>query len=150
MLTVKTDMDKFILHERLGNDTVEVMDLRVCRVLLMNDSRFPWLILVPMRPGIVELHELSKEDRAVLIEETACASRAISAAFTPDKINIGSLGNLVSQLHVHVVGRKKTDRAWPGPVWGSGHSVPYSPELLEKTLSALRSALRKELSSHTS
>ncbi|CAG1065861.1 ATP adenylyltransferase [uncultured bacterium] len=140
-------MDKFILHERLVNDTVEVMDLRVCRVLLMNDSSFLWLILVPMRPGVTELHELSKEDRGVLIEETASASAAISAAFSPDKINIGSLGNLVSQLHVHVVGRKKTDRAWPGPVWGSGPSVPYSPELLEKTLFALRAALRKELSS---
>jgi diadenosine tetraphosphate (Ap4A) HIT family hydrolase len=142
-------MNNFILHERLGNDTVEVMDLRVCRVLLMNDSSFLWLILVPMRQGVTELHELSKEDRAALIEETACASRAISAAFNTDKINIGSLGNLVAQLHVHVVGRKKTDRAWPGPVWGSGPSVPYSPELLEKTLSALRAALLKELASAT-
>lgn len=140
-------MDKFSLHVRLVNDTAEIMDLSLCRVLLMKDSSFLWLILVPMRPGVTELHELSKEDRAVLIEETACASRAISAAFSPDKINIGSLGNIVSQLHMHVVGRKKTDRAWPGPVWGSGPSVPYSPELLEKTLSALRAALRKELRS---
>jgi diadenosine tetraphosphate (Ap4A) HIT family hydrolase len=136
-------MENFILHERLKNDTVEVIDLKLCRVLLMNDSHFPWLILVPMRPGATEVHELSKEDRITLIEEASAASRAISAAFSPDKINIGALGNLVPQLHVHVVGRAKNDRAWPGPVWGSGPAVPYTDEQLEKTLSILRKAIQE-------
>lgn len=136
-------MNKFILHERLINDTVEVLDLKLCRVLLMNDSSFPWLILVPMRPRVTEVHELSKEDRARLIEETASASRAVITAFSSDKINIGALGNLVPQLHVHVVGRTKTDRAWPGPVWGSGPAVPYTDERLEKALSILRKTLQK-------
>lgn len=138
-------MENFTLHERLKNDTVEVVDLVLCRVLLMNDSSFPWLILVPMREGATEVHELSKEDRITLIEEASLASSAISAAFSPDKINIGALGNLVPQLHVHVVGRTKNDRAWPGPVWGSGPAVPYSAEQLEQTLASLRSALSKEL-----
>ena len=138
-------MPDFTLHERLKNDTIEVMDLALCRVLLMNDSSFPWLILVPMRTGVTEVHGLTKEDRAVLIEETAAASRAISSVFSPDKINIGALGNLVPQLHVHVVGRTRKDRAWPGPVWGSGQGTPYVKEELEKTLSALKLALRKEI-----
>ena len=137
-------MENFILHERLKNDTIEVLDLKLCRVLLMNDSSFPWLILVPMRTGATEVHELSKEDRASLIEEMAAASRAISSAFSPHKINIGALGNIVPQLHVHVIGRKRTDRAWPGPVWGSGPGVPYSGEQLEKTLSTLRCSLQEE------
>ena len=138
-------MNNFTLHEKLKNDTFEVMDLDLCRVLLMNDSHFPWLILVPMRPSVTEVHGLSKEDRAALIEETAAASRAVSSVFSPDKINIGALGNMVPQLHVHVVGRTREDRAWPGPVWGSGQGTPYTRDELEKTLSALRLALRKEM-----
>lgn len=138
-------MENFLLHERLKNDTIEVIDLKLCRVFLMNDSSFPWIILVPMREGATEVHELSKEDRATLIEEASAASRAISAAFSPDKINIGALGNLVPQLHVHVVGRTRNDRAWPGPVWGSGPAVPYTTAQLEQTLSSLRSALSEEL-----
>lgn len=138
-------MNDFTLHERLKNDTIEVMDLGLCRVLLMNDASFPWLILVPMRPSVTEIHELSREDRALLIEEAAAASRAVSAAFTTDKINVGSLGNVVPQLHVHVVGRKRTDRAWPGPAWGSGPAVPYEPRLLEPTIDSVRAAILKEL-----
>lgn len=144
-MTFCTDhMPTFTLNERLKNDTFEVMDLALCRILLMNDASFPWLILVPMRPGVTEVHALSKEDRAALMEEAAAASRAISSVFSPDKMNIGSLGNLVPQLHVHVVGRKKADRAWPGPVWGSGEGRPYAKDELDSALSALRLALQKE------
>lgn len=138
-------MNNFTLHERLSSDTAAVIDLGLCRVLLMNDARYPWLILVPMRPSVTEVYELTKEDRALLIEETAAASRGISAAFTIDKINVGSLGNLVPQLHVHVVGRRRTDLAWPGPVWGSGPAMPYEPRLLGPTLDSIRAALLKEL-----
>lgn len=137
-------MQNFILHSRLQNDTIHVADLKLCRVLLMNDSSFPWLILVPMRPDVTEVHQLSKEDRAALMEEMAAASKAVSRAFSPDKINIGALGNLVPQLHIHIIGRNKTDRAWPGPVWGSGQAVPYSTEELEKRLSILRPVLAEE------
>lgn len=137
-------MQTFTLNERLKNDTFEVADLALCRVLLMNDASFAWLILVPRRPGVTEVHNLSKEDRIALIEEAAAASRAVVTVFSPDKINIGSLGNIVEQLHVHVVGRKKTDRAWPGPVWGAGQGRPYDGDELASVISALRRALEED------
>jgi diadenosine tetraphosphate (Ap4A) HIT family hydrolase len=116
----------FALHPTLARDTVEVTRLPLCRVLLMNDRRFPWLILVPEREGAREIHELSPADRAVLIEEIALASEALARAFRPDKLNVGALGNIVPQLHVHVVARTAGDPAWPGPVWGSGVAEPYA------------------------
>lgn len=108
----------------------------------MKDSSFPWLILVPQRPEVRELHDLSREDRAVFMEEIARVSEAIQSIFNPDKINLGALGNIVPQLHMHVIGRFKTDRAWPGPVWGSGEALPYSPEGLQTTLERFRVALK--------
>ncbi len=115
----------FTLHERLRADTLEITRLELSRVLLMNDSAFPWLILVPERDDITEIHALNEKDRALLIEEVALASQVIQQLYMPDKINIGALGNLVPQLHVHVVGRYAADRAWPGPVWGTGPAMPY-------------------------
>lgn len=97
----------------------------------MKDRRFPWLILVPEREGAREIYELAAEDRAALIEEVARVSEALARLFRPDKMNVGALGNVVPQLHVHVVARFAADAAWPGPVWGSGPSVPYSEEELK-------------------
>src|SRR5215203_1805505 len=119
------------LHPTLARDTVEVARLRLCRVLLMKDCRFPWLILVPEREGVREIHELSPADRAELIEEIAQVSEVLKRLFHPDKLNVGALGNVVPQLHVHVVARFATDPAWPGPVWGSGTAIAYAGELLE-------------------
>lgn len=130
----------FVLSSRLREDGAEVIGLGLCIVLLMKDRSFPWLVLVPQRDSVREMHELAKADRAVLMEEICVASGIISGIFKPDKINIGALGNLVPQLHVHVIGRFKTDRAWPGPVWGTGAMQPYSPEELQKTLLMLRDA----------
>lgn len=118
----------FILHQRLKEDAIEVTRLKLSRVLLMRDSSFPWLILVPERENISEIHELSMEDRAVLIEEISLASQVIERLYMPDKINVGALGNVVPQLHIHVIGRFRTDRAWPGPVWGTGPAEPYPDE----------------------
>ncbi len=120
-------MTDFALHPRLAADTVPVGDLPLCRVLLMDDARFPWLILVPRRPGLREVHDLPAAERAVLIEEVAAASRALDADARPDKLNVGALGNVVAQLHIHVVARFAADPAWPGPVWGSGPAQPYGP-----------------------
>lgn len=106
--------------------------LPLCRVLLMNDRRFPWLILVPERDSVREIHELSAADRAVLIEEIARASEVLKRLFQPDKLNVGALGNIVPQLHVHVVARTAADPAWPGPVWGSGAAVAYQEKELEE------------------
>jgi diadenosine tetraphosphate (Ap4A) HIT family hydrolase len=130
----------FALHPTLARDTVEVARLPLCRVLLMKDRRFPWLILVPERDSVREIHELSAADRAVLIEEIAEASEVLKRLFQPDKLNVGALGNLVPQLHVHVVARTTTDPAWPGPVWGSGTPVAYQESELEAVRGRLAAA----------
>jgi len=116
----------FALHPTLAKDTVEVTRLPLCRVLLMNDRRFPWFILVPERESLREIHELPAAERSTLIEEIVQAGQVLVRLFQPDKLNTGALGNLVPQLHVHVVARFATDAAWPGPVWGSGAAVTYS------------------------
>ncbi|MDE1937433.1 MAG: HIT domain-containing protein [Alphaproteobacteria bacterium] len=115
----------FQLHERLAADTVFITDWPLSRLLLMNDVRFPWLILVPRRVGASEVFDLNPADRAVLQEEIYRVGKGLKAQTGCDKINIGVLGNMVPQLHVHVVARNKGDGAWPGPVWGSGPAIPY-------------------------
>ncbi|MHB2208952.1 HIT domain-containing protein [Methylobacterium sp. CM6257] len=119
-----TDSD-FSLDPRLAADTVEVGDLALCRVLLMDDARFPWLILVPRRPAITEIIDLSEADAAALWQEIRLATGVMQRLAKPDKVNVGALGNVVAQLHVHVVGRFRSDPAWPGPVWGFETRKPY-------------------------
>jgi diadenosine tetraphosphate (Ap4A) HIT family hydrolase len=128
----------FALDPRLAADTLEVGELTLCRVLLMNDSRFPWLILVPRRDNLSEIHELSPEERARLIDEAAFAGERLKALTGAKKINTAALGNMVSQLHVHVIARFDDDAAWPGPVWGVGKAAPYTPEEAAARLAALR------------
>lgn len=131
----------FVLHERLAADTVPLDDWPLCRVLLMNDASYPWLILVPRRADLKEIHDLDAGDRAQLTEEICRASRALQSRFQPDKINVGALGNLVPQLHVHVIARFRTDPAWPGPVWGKQPPVPYESGALQERMAALKAAL---------
>ncbi len=130
----------FALHSTLARDTAEVARLPLCRVLLMNDRRFPWLILVPEREGLREIHDLPPADRSTLIEEITRASQVLVHLFQPEKLNTGALGNLVPQLHVHVVARFTTDAAWPGPVWGSGAAVAYAAGDLEEIKARLARA----------
>jgi diadenosine tetraphosphate (Ap4A) HIT family hydrolase len=118
-----------------------VARLPLCRVLLMNDRRFPWLILVPERDAAREIHQLSPADRAALIEEIALGSGVLERLFQPDKLNVGALGNVVPQLHVHVVARAAGDPAWPGPVWGSGAAVPYGKDEIAEVRARLAAAL---------
>ncbi|HEY0834183.1 MAG TPA: HIT family protein [Azospirillum sp.] len=132
----------FRLHERLAADTTPVCTSGLCHVLLMDNRLWPWLILVPARADVVEIHHLDPADRARLIEEVARASEALEALFRPDKINVGALGNIVPQLHVHVIARTLGDPAWPGPVWGSGHAERYAPPEREERVAALRLRLR--------
>ncbi|MDB5511295.1 MAG: histidine triad protein [Enterovirga sp.] len=115
----------FTLDPRLAADTLAVGDLALCSVLLMDDARFPWLILVPRRDGATEITDLSAADSATLMEEIRIATGVMLALAKPDKVNVGALGNVVAQLHIHVVGRYRSDPAWPGPVWGSGSRIPY-------------------------
>jgi diadenosine tetraphosphate (Ap4A) HIT family hydrolase len=131
----------FELHPRLEADTVEVTRLALCRVLLLKDANYPWLVLVPARPEIREIHELSPKDRAILIEEMANASQHLQNLFKADKINVAALGNVVPQLHIHIIARFTTDAAWPKPVWGVVPAKEYEPSALEERLALLRKAL---------
>jgi diadenosine tetraphosphate (Ap4A) HIT family hydrolase len=131
----------FALDPRLAADTLAIGDLGLSRLLLMNDARFPWLILAPRRENISELCELDLADRAALVEEIAAVSEALRAAPGVDKINVGALGNVVRQLHVHVVARHVGDAAWPGPVWGAGAPQAYEPQQARKIAQSLRERL---------
>ncbi|MGH6828504.1 MAG: HIT domain-containing protein, partial [Rhizomicrobium sp.] len=111
-------MVTFALDARLENDSHFAADWPLSRLILMNDVRFPWLILVPRREGAVELTDLARADRLLLVEEMARAGNLLRALPAVAKLNFGALGNRVAQLHVHVVGRQEGDAAWPGPVWG--------------------------------
>ena len=111
---------RFTLHPQLAADTFPLAGWPLSLVLLMNDARFPWMILVPQRPDLRELHDLPANERAVLIEEIARAGRVMQAAFKAEKINTAALGNQVPQLHVHVIARFASDPAWPNPIWGVG------------------------------
>jgi diadenosine tetraphosphate (Ap4A) HIT family hydrolase len=131
----------FSLHPRLAADTAFVADWALSRVLLMNDARYPWLVLVPRRDGATELFDLERDDRAILMEEVSRAARGLKAMNGAAKINVGALGNLVKQLHVHVVARVPGDAAWPGPVWGQGIAMPYDAAGREAFLSRFRAWL---------
>jgi len=113
----------FALDPRLAADTRPVASLPLCDVLLMNDARYPWLILVPRRAGLVEIADLRDDEQAMLWQEVNRAAAALRAVAPCDKLNLGALGNIVRQLHVHVVARVEGDAAWPGPVWGNGQAV---------------------------
>lgn len=132
---------EFHLHPRLQEDALEVGDLPLCRVLLMNDARYPWLILVPRIGDAREIIDLDSDDRCRLMEEIAVASAVMREIFEPEKLNVAALGNRVSQLHVHVIARYATDGAWPDPVWGKGSAEPYKTGQVHATLKALREAL---------
>ena len=115
----------FILNPRLEADTLHVAEWPLCLVRLMNDATYPWLILVPKRHGVTEIHELDETDRHLLADEIAQASHRLQIATNAFKINIAALGNVVPQLHVHVIARYQDDPAWPAPVWGRAPAVPY-------------------------
>jgi diadenosine tetraphosphate (Ap4A) HIT family hydrolase len=134
-------MTDFALHDRLAADTVEITQWRLSLVLLMNDRQWPWLILVPRRPGISEIHELTETDQRALMTETVRASRALTQLVRPHKLNVGALGNVVPQLHVHVVARFRDDPAWPKPVWGALLPENYTEAELRQRVASFQRAL---------
>ena len=133
----------FQLDPRLQADTKHVTALPLCDVLLMEDARFAWLILVPRRSGCSELLDLPEDLRGQLWQEIDHAAAVLREVVPCDKLNVAALGNIVRQLHVHVVARQVSDAAWPGPVWGSGKAQPYSDD----ALSLLVETLRRQLAS---
>ena len=128
----------FRLHERLAADTVDVLRWPLSRVLLMNDRTYPWLILVPERPGLKDLHDLAPTDHVQVMAEINRASRALQHLCRPDKINVAALGNMVPQLHIHVIARFTSDPAWPRPVWGVQPAEPYNEAEKKATLARLK------------
>lgn len=115
----------FKLHSQLANDTIQIGDLPLCQILLMNDARFPWLVLVPRRESVSEPFDLSMKDQQLLWQEAALVAEKLKDLTGADKMNLAALGNQVPQLHIHVVARFVTDPAWPAPVWGVGKAVAY-------------------------
>ena len=122
----------FTLHHQLAADTFHVTRLPLCEVLLLNDANHPWLVLVPRIADATELVDLSDVEQVTLTREIALTSRVLQALFKPDKLNVAALGNMVPQLHVHVIARFTNDVAWPRPVWGAAPARPYEPELLDE------------------
>jgi diadenosine tetraphosphate (Ap4A) HIT family hydrolase len=131
----------WLLDPRLAQDTVPLADLSLSRVLILKDANYPWLVLVPRRPGLVEIIDLHEPDQLVLMREMAQVARALKAVTECEKLNIAALGNTVRQLHVHVIGRRADDPAGPRPVWDVAPPRPYD----DHELRAFSSALRAEL-----
>lgn len=127
----------FELHPRLTEDAIGLGRFSLCRVLLMNESRYPWLILVPERPDISEIHELSEADQVQLIRESSALAAHLKHVLAADKLNVAAIGNLVPQLHVHHVVRYHNDPAWPAPVWGRFSPAPYPAMALEQLMERL-------------
>lgn len=134
-------MNPWHLHPQLADDTHPVAQFELSELRLMDDANHPWLILVPRVDGAVELIDLDEPQQLALTREIARASRALQAAFKPHKLNVAALGNLVPQLHVHVIARYREDIAWPRPVWGMASAQPYSPEILVQRIRRLQDAL---------
>lgn len=132
----------FVLHKRLAADTTLIVAWPLCQLRLMLDKTYPWLVLVPAREGVRELHDLSGEDQQEAMAEITRASRALDSLYRPDKINVAAIGNMVPQLHIHVVARYKTDAAWPNPVWGAVPPTPYPAAERAETVARLQGVLR--------
>ncbi len=128
----------FQLHPRLQQDCIEIGRFELCRLLMMNDSQYPWFILVPQRPGLHEIYQLGKMDRALLMEESSFLAENLTVLYQADKMNIAAIGNLVPQLHIHHVARYQTDRAWPAPIWGKFAAILYSEEEMTTVLKRIK------------
>ena len=138
----------FYLDSKLEDSTFFIGEFPLCGVLLMNNMRYPWIILVPKCENASELTDISPEQRAQFIEEVAKAEEAMRSAYWPDKMNIASMGNHVEQLHMHVIARFKTDDIWPRPVWGT-QTAPYNEKSKEETIAVLRKEFNKLNEFHT-
>lgn len=128
----------FVLDSRLERDTIFIGDLDLCTVRLMNDARYPWVILIPKRADICEIYQLTLAEQEQLQRESCFIAQQLAQLVSADKMNVAALGNIVKQLHVHHVARFKSDEAWPNPVWGKGAAVPYSAEEAETVIEQLK------------
>ena len=121
----------FELAPELKRDCIELADWPLCKVLLLNDSLYPWFVLVPRQAGLKEIIDLSDADQIIYLKESAKLSKLLVEVFKPDKLNVAALGNVVSQLHIHHIARFTTDAAWPAPIWGKHPAKPYTDEQIQ-------------------
>ncbi len=128
----------FQLHPRLQQDCISIGHFELCRLLMMNDSQYPWFILVPEIADVSELYQLNKAQRGLLMEESCYLAEHLAVLFNADKMNIANIGNMVSQLHIHHIVRYQTDSAWPAPVWGKFPAVPYTETQVSEQLNRLK------------
>lgn len=138
-------MPDYQLHAQLAKDTIKLGEMALSDVLLMNDARYPWVILVPRRADIGEIYQLSDADQAQLLKESSFTAQALQQTFQADKMNIAALGNVVPQLHVHHVVRFEGDAVWPRPIWGIGEAQPYTADEAAIVIDTLRQALANYL-----
>ncbi|MDU9406437.1 HIT domain-containing protein [Pseudomonas sp. zfem001] len=134
----------FALDSRLQQDCLVIGDFPLCRLLLMNDSNYPWFILVPRREEVSELFQLDADDQRQLWQETTLLAETLKDIFEADKMNVAMLGNVVSQLHMHVIVRRREDASWPAPVWGRHPAQPYSEQQAGQVVDKLRSVLAED------
>ncbi len=134
----------FALDSRLQQDCLVIGDFPLCRLLLMNDSNYPWFILVPRREEVSELFQLDADDQRQLWQETTLLAETLKDIFAADKMNVATLGNVVSQLHMHVIVRWREDASWPAPVWGRHPAQPYSEQQVGQVVDKLRSVLAED------
>ncbi|MDD5227483.1 MAG: HIT domain-containing protein [Methylococcales bacterium] len=130
-------MSIFQLHPQLQQDCFLLGRFELCQVLLVNDSQFPWFILVPQRENIREIYQLTPDDQITLIQESSYLAKNLAEIFNADKLNVAAIGNLVPQLHLHHVVRYQTDKAWTAPIWGKFAAVPYTEQQLNELLERL-------------
>jgi diadenosine tetraphosphate (Ap4A) HIT family hydrolase len=132
----------FQLHERLQQDCIPIGRFTLCQLLMMNDSQFPWFILVPERPDIKEIYQLTVADRQLLSEESCFLAENMALLFKADKMNMAAIGNMVPQLHIHHIVRYQTDKAWPAPVWGKFSTQPYTEQQIIELIDKVRAQLK--------
>jgi diadenosine tetraphosphate (Ap4A) HIT family hydrolase len=132
----------FQLHPRLTEDGIAIGRFELCQLLMMNDSQYPWFILVPEKAGIQEIYQLSKPDRQLLTEESSYLAENLAVLYKADKMNIAAIGNLVPQLHIHHVVRYRTDKAWPAPIWGKFAAIPYPQQKITDHINQVREQLK--------
>ena len=133
---------QFQLHERLQQDCILIGRFTLCQLLMMNDSQFPWFILVPERPDIKEIYQLTVADRQLLSEESCFLAENMADLFKADKMNTAAIGNMVPQLHIHHIVRYQTDKAWPAPVWGKFAAQPYTELQISELTNKVRTQLK--------
>ena len=133
--------DRFELHPQFAKDTHPVGQTDLCEVLLSRDARYPWLILVPRQAGLREMHDMSNADQMRLMTDITHISKAMQKVWQADKVNVAALGNMVPQLHIHIIMRYRDDAAWPGPIWGVGAAQHYSDAALTDALTRAASCL---------